>query len=174
MKRGRGGFSVVKLLVAAATVVVIATVVVGSGAIRGDGTDLAFTPDKAPAGSPIGVASAMGTSSPSASGDAWTTTISLTVTDQADTVVGGAKVTGRWSDGSQSHCTTAADGTCTFTSSHRSSSRGVQVTWTLSSVGKPGNRASAGNSSKVTCTDPAHATDKRSDGTAPCEVVGTL
>jgi hypothetical protein len=176
--RSRGGFSAARILIAVVTVLVIGTAVVGSGAIRGDsdaGSDLAFTPDKPRPGSEIGVASAAGTSSPSSDSGRWTTTISLTVTDTGDTVVSGASVIGRWSDGgTPTRCVTDANGTCTFAATHRASASRSEVTWTLSSVGKRGHDPAKGNTSKVTCTDPRHATDRSADGTAPCIAIGTL
>jgi len=161
---------------AGAVVVVIGVAVVGADAIRGtSGSDseLAFTPDKAPPGSSIGVASAAGTATPTA--DGWTSTISLTVTDQGDTVVEGAKVIGKWSDDTRTtHCVTGIDGTCTFQSSHAASTSRSDVTWTLTSVSRRGRNTSAGTTSKITCGDPRHAAHRDADGSVPCQAVGTL
>ena len=177
MRREHGGFSKVRILVAIAIVVLVGIAVVGAGAIRGSSDDsgnLAFTPDTASTGAPIGVASAMGSSTPSAGGDGWTATLTVTVTDASDTVIGGASVTGRWSDESTpAGCITASDGTCSFESTHAASTSN-EATWTLSSVTKKGHDSAAGNTSKVTCTDPSQATDRDVDGTAPCDAVGTL
>lgn len=176
--RARGGFSTVRIVLAIAVVVLIGITVIGAGAIRGDSDDgggLAFTPDGSSTGAPIGVASAMGSSSPSAGGDGWTTTITVTVTDANDTVIKGGRVTGHWSDDSTpAGCVTAADGTCSFESTHGSSASNGEATWTLSTVTKTGHDAAVGNTSKVTCTHPSRATDRDVDGTAPCDVVGTL
>jgi hypothetical protein len=168
----------VRVVLAIAVVLLIGTAVVGAGAIRGDsddGGDLAFTPDTPSTGAPIGVASAMGSSAPASSGDGWTTTITLTVTDPTDTVIEGAHVSGTWSDdGTPSGCVTTADGTCSFETAHGASAASGEATWTLSSVTRSGHAAAAGNTSKVTCTDPSRASDRDVDGTAPCDAVGTL
>jgi len=164
------------VVVAIAVVLVIGIAVVGAGAFRGstdDGGQLAFTPDPPSRGTSIGVASAAGRSVATNGADGWTATVALTVTDRSDTVVEGARVTGRWSDGSKpAGCVTGADGTCTFETSHRSAD-GL-ATWTLTSVGKRGKASATGNTSKVTCTDPRHATSHDPDGTSRCDTVGTL
>ena len=167
----------VRILVGIVVVAVIGVAVVGAGAFRGETDDrgeLAFTPDPPSRGTAIGVASASGTSVPAADGHGWTTTVELTVTDVSDTVVEGARVTGRWSDGSKpAGCVTGRDGTCSFQSSHDVQDR-TGVTWTLTSVGKRGKAAANGNSSKVTCTDPTHAADRDASGASRCFAVGTL
>lgn len=177
MTRGRSRFSVVRILIGIVVVAVIGIAVVGAGAFRGetdDGGKLAFTPDPPSRGTAIGVASAAGTSVPSADGRGWTATVALTVTDVSDTVVEGARVTGKWSDGSKpSGCTTRKDGTCSFESTHDAADR-TGVTWTLTSVGKRGKAAAQGNTSKVTCKDPAHTSSRDARGAAPCLAVGTL
>ncbi|MEA3056098.1 MAG: hypothetical protein QOD30_1530 [Actinomycetota bacterium] len=166
-----------RLVVAIAIVLLVGIAVVGAGALRGDsddGGDLAFTPDPPSTGSAIGVASVMGSSAPSTDGD-WTASVTLTVTDASDTVVESAVVKGAWSDGaSEAGCTTAADGTCTFESTHSASTASADAVWTLTTVAKDGHAAAEGNTSKVTCTDPSRAANRDVDGTTPCDAVGTL
>jgi hypothetical protein len=177
VRRDGGGFSKMRIVVAIAVVLLVGMVVVGAGAIRGDsddGGDLAFTPDSSASGSAIGVASAMGTSTPSAGGDGWIAKVTVTVTDASDTVIEGARVSGTWSDDSTpAGCVTATDGTCSFEATHAASASN-EATWSLASVTKQGHDAAAGNTTKVTCTDPRHAANRDVDGTAPCDALGTL
>jgi hypothetical protein len=176
VRREHGGFSALRAALVIAVVVLVGITVVGAGAFRGRSDDgqLALTPDPPSTGSPIGVASAMGSSALSTTGG-WTTTVTLTVTDASDTVIEGAVVAGTWSDDTTpAGCTTTADGTCTFEATHRTSTASADASWTLTSVAKDGHAAAEGNTSKVTCTDPSRAANRDVGGTTPCDAVGTL
>lgn len=132
--------------------------------------ELAFTPDppsSVPSGSAISLASASGTTFHPDHGDDFTATLQVTVTDQADVAVMGAVVAGSWSDGaSDAGCTTAADGTCSFTSAHSTPTPAVDVTWSLVSVTKSGYDTAPGSTATVVCSRTGNPDDTRSCDTA--------
>jgi general secretion pathway protein G len=144
--------------------------VTNPASIDGCTGELAFTPDppsSVPSSSTISVASASGTTFHPDHGDDFTATLHVTVIDQADVAVEGAVVTGSWSDGaSDSGCTTAADGTCSFVSAHSTPTPAVDVTWSFSSVTKNGSSAAAGSTATVVCSRTGNPDDTRDCDTA--------
>jgi lysophospholipase L1-like esterase len=62
----------------------------------------------------------------------WTATVTISVRDDQLAPVSGATVTGSWSTGASSSCTTGAAGTCSV--SLNANKKTVSVTWTLSGV----------------------------------------
>jgi lysophospholipase L1-like esterase len=62
----------------------------------------------------------------------WTATVTITVVDGEDTLVSGATVSGTWSAGGSTTCTTGADGTCS--ASTPMNKKATSVTWTISTI----------------------------------------
>ena len=58
--------------------------------------------------------------------------VTLTVRDNANATVAGAAVTGTWSTGTSGGCTTAANGSCSFTTSMNKKT--ASATWSVSGI----------------------------------------
>ena len=75
--------------------------------------------------------------SASGKGQAWTATVTITVVDDADAAVAGATVTGSWTSGGTSTCTTSAAGSCSVTASVNAK-KATSTTYAVTSVARSG------------------------------------
>jgi general secretion pathway protein G len=84
--------------------------------------------------------------------DAWNATVNVSVVDGGGQPVSGALVAGAWSDAALgASCTTGASGTCSFSSSHTTSSPSTTRTWTVAAVTKVGAAPGTNAVSTVVC-----------------------
>lgn len=98
-----------------------------------DGATGSVTQQVTVSSAPSGTASIAALSSSSAlRKGGWTATVTISVRDGALAAVGGAAVTGSWSTGAGSSCTTSAAGTCTI--SLNLGKKATSVTWTVSGI----------------------------------------
>ncbi len=68
----------------------------------------------------------------------WKAEVTITVHDANHNPLSGAQVSGGWSTGGTSSCTTGTSGTCTVTLSNLSKTRNTSVTYTVNNVTKSG------------------------------------
>jgi len=92
------------------------------------------------------------TPSSSARKGGWTALVTISVVDGSKGAVPGATVTGAWSTGSSTSCTTDSTGTCTV--SLNMGRKTTQVTWTLGTVTRAGYSYVAGGPTSVVVTAP--------------------
>jgi PKD repeat protein len=98
-----------------------------------DGATGSVTQQVTVSAAPAGTVSIGGlTSSATARKGGWTATVTISVRDGQLAPVSGATVTGSWSTGASTSCTTGSDGTCSV--SLNANKKTVSVTWTLSGV----------------------------------------
>jgi lysophospholipase L1-like esterase len=98
-----------------------------------DGATGSVTQQVTVSSSPAGTVSVGGlTSSATARKGGWTATVTISVRDDQLAPVSGATVSGSWSTGASSSCTTAAAGTCSV--SLNLGKKATSVNWTVSGI----------------------------------------
>ena len=79
---------------------------------------------------------ALAGSSATSGRNSWTATVIITVADDTGAVRSGATVTGTWSTGGSTTCTTGTDGTCSVSTS-LNAKRDSATTWTVGGITHP-------------------------------------
>jgi hypothetical protein len=87
----------------------------------------------------------------------WSAQVTITVHDANHAALSGAQVSGNWSAGGSSTCTTGSNGSCSVTLSNLSKTRNPSVTYTVSNVTKSGYTYQSGSN---------HDPDGDSNGTS--------
>jgi len=82
----------------------------------------------------------------------WTADVTITVVDGSGAALSGATVTGTWSSGAGTTCTTVIDGTCTV--SVKVARKAPSVTWTVSNVTKASYTYVPGSLTSITVDAP--------------------